>query len=66
MSELIKLIQHRDLKPRVDLELWPQKQGLLEEPPTKIKHKPAMRYLCGDLGNSRKLGIARIRFGDRE
>jgi hypothetical protein len=25
-----------------------------------------MRYLCGDLGNSRKLGIARIRFGDRE
>jgi hypothetical protein len=25
-----------------------------------------MRYLCGDLGNSRKLRIARIRFGDRE
>jgi hypothetical protein len=66
MSELIKLIQHLDLKPRVDLELWLQKQGLLEESPTRIKHKPAMRYLCGDLGNSRKLRIAQIRFGDRE
>jgi Uma2 family endonuclease len=66
MSELIKLIQHLDLKPMVDLELWPQNQALLEESPTGIKHKSAMRYLCGYLGNSPKLRIAQIRFGDRE